>query len=197
MSEPSIPSAPEPMNVEAFIAWALAQPEGQHYELQDGRVVAMAPERAGHARLKAEVWAALRAGIRAKGLRCEAFPDGMTVRIDERTAFEPDALVRCGDPLANDTVVVPDPVLVVEVRSPSTGARDAGAKLADYFRLPSIVHYLIVRTDRPAVIHHRRATAGSIETTILGGGTLVLDPPGLDLDLDRIYREAAPSEAPP
>ena len=44
-------------------AWAMAQPEGPRFELVEARVVAMAPERAGHARLKSEVWLALSDGI--------------------------------------------------------------------------------------------------------------------------------------
>ena len=94
----------------------------------------MAPERAAHARRKAEIWLALRDGIKAGGLSCEALPDGMTVKIDEHTAYEPDAVVHCGEALADDAVIVPAPVIVVEVLSPSTAARDTGAKLADYFR---------------------------------------------------------------
>ena len=46
------------MTVDQFLAWAMAQPEGR-FELVDGEVVAMAPERAGHARLKARDLAAL------------------------------------------------------------------------------------------------------------------------------------------
>ena len=74
--------APAPMTVEEFIDWAMAQPEGR-YELVDGEVVAMAPERIAHARLKAEIWLALREAIAAKGLPCEALVDGAGVRIDD------------------------------------------------------------------------------------------------------------------
>ena len=144
----------------------------------DGKVVAMAPERAAHARLKARIWRALEDEDRERGLPCEALPDGMTVRIDEHTAYEPDAQVHCGERLADDTVIVPSPVIVVEVLSPSTSARDIGAKLADYFRVASIRHYLIVRTDRPTVIHHRRGDGEVIETRIVTAGSLQLDPPG-------------------
>ena len=78
-------------------------------------------------------------------------------------------------------------MIVVEVLSPTTSARDVGAKLADYFRLPSVRHYLIARTDRPTIIHHRRGDGEVIETRIVTAGTLQLDPPGITLDLDRIY----------
>lgn len=177
---------PGRMTVEAFVEWAMAQPEGR-YELVDGHVVAMAPERAGHARLKARIWHALDDGIRERGLPCEALPDGMTVKIDEHTAYEPDAQVHCGERLGDDTVLVPAPVIVVEVLSPRTASRDVGAKLADYFRVPGIVHYLIVRTDRRTVIHHRRTDGEEIATRIVTEGALQLDPPGLALALDRLY----------
>ena len=54
---------PGRMTVDEFLAWAMAQPEGR-FELVDGKVVAMAPERVAHARLKSEVWLALRDAIR-------------------------------------------------------------------------------------------------------------------------------------
>jgi Uma2 family endonuclease len=178
---------PRPVTVDQFISWAMAQPDGPRYELVDGEVVAMAPERAGHARRKAAVWLALRDCIKAARLSCEALPDGMTVKIDEHTAYEPDTIVHCGEALPDDTVIVPAPVIVVEVLSPSTATRDTGAKLADYFRLPSLRHYLIVRTDRPTVIHHRRGDGELIETRIVTSGAIDLDPPGIALHLDRIY----------
>ncbi|HET6521519.1 MAG TPA: Uma2 family endonuclease, partial [Geminicoccaceae bacterium] len=70
------------MTVDAFFAWSEEQPDSKRYELVDGEPVAMAPERAAHARLKAGIWLALRDGIRSRGLPCEALPDGMTVKID-------------------------------------------------------------------------------------------------------------------
>jgi hypothetical protein len=40
------------MTTDEFLAWAAEQPEGERYELVAGEVVAMAPERLGHARVK-------------------------------------------------------------------------------------------------------------------------------------------------
>jgi Uma2 family endonuclease len=180
-------SSADRMTVDQFLAWLEDGPQGARYELVAGEVVAMAPERAAHARVKAEVWLALRDGIRSAGLACEALPDGMTVKIDEHTAYEPDALVHCDQPLADDALIVPAPVIVVEVLSPTTKAHDAGAKLADYFRLPTVRHYLLVRTERPTVIHHRRDDHGGIATRVVTAGALALDPPGLSLELARLY----------
>jgi len=175
------------MTVEAFLAWLEVQPEGARYELAAGVPVAMAPERLGHARLKARVWRALAAAIDSRGLPCEALPDGVTVQVDAHTAYEPDAVVACGPPGADDAVIVPDPVIVVEVLSPSTRGRDAGARLDDYVRVPTIRHYLLIKTERRTVIHHRHGADHGIETRIVRDGPLTLDPPGLTVELDRLY----------
>jgi Uma2 family endonuclease len=146
----------------------------------------MAPERWVHARLKAHIWRALDREIRTAGLRCEAAPDGMTVEIDEDTDYEPDALVNCGDPIPDDAIAAPRPVVIVEVLSPRTASLDAGGKLADYFRVPSVQHYLLVRPLRREIIHHRRA-GERIDTHIVTAGDITLDPPGITLALDEIY----------
>ena len=146
----------------------------------------MAPERWVHARLKAHIWRALDREIRTAGLRCEAAPDGMTVEIDEDTDYEPDALVNCGDPIPDDAIAAPRPVVIVEVLSPRTASLDAGGKLADYFRVPSVQHYLLVRPLRREIIHHRRAGERN-DTHIVTAGDITLDPPGITLALDEIY----------
>lgn len=174
-------TAPARMTADQFIAWAMQQPEGQRYELVAGEVVGMAPERAAHARLKGRVYEALGRAIRAADAPCEAFPDGMTVRIDSDTVYEPDALVRCGSPLDDNAVEAPDPLVVVEVVSPSSARRDSGSKLEGYFRVPSVRHYLIVTTRNLAVIHHHRDDAGGITTRIIREGAIRLDPPGIEL----------------
>jgi Uma2 family endonuclease len=117
-------------------------------------------------------------------------PDGVTVEIDDDTDYEPDAVVNCGPPAPGDAVAATNPVVVVEVLSPSTEHIDLAEKLADYFRVPSIQHYLIVRALRREVIHHRRAGA-EIISRVINIGEIVLDPPGITIELADIY----PSEA--
>jgi Uma2 family endonuclease len=109
------------------------------------------------------------------------------VRIDETTAYEPDALVYCGTKLSASDIEVPAPIIVVEVLSPSTRRIDASAKLAGYFRLPSVVHYLIVDPDKPLVVHHVRGDGDTILTHVMTQGTIELDPPGLTVALADIY----------
>jgi len=173
------------MTVDEYLAWAENQPG--RYELVNGTVYAMTPERAVHAEIKLAVHMALAAAIRARGLPCRVMPDGMTVRIDEATAYEPDALVYCGPKLAPSALEVTNPVIVIEVLSPSSQHVDASLKLAGYFRLPSVSHYLIVDPDQPLILHHARRHDEAILTRIVRQGVITLDPPGLDLALDDVY----------
>ena len=180
------------MTVDEFLAWAEGQPG--RFELVDGEVFAMSPERAGHALVKFAAQTALNRAIRASGVVCHMMPDGMTVRIDSTTTFEPDALVYCGPRMDLDAVEVPDPVIVVEVQSPGTRAVDSGLKLTRYFGLESVIHYLIVDPVKRHVIHHRRAQGGLIETRIATRETLDLTPPGLRLPVPELFADLAPAD---
>lgn len=173
------------MDVDEYLAWAERNPG--RYELYDGVVYNMSPEGAGHADVKFAVQTALAAGIRARKLPCHMLPDGMTVRVEARTAFEPDALVYCGQKVAAAALEIPNPVIVVEVLSPSTRHIDASKKLAGYFRLPSVAHYLIVDPTEPLILHHTRGTDDTILTHIVREGVIALDPPGLELRLAEVY----------
>jgi Uma2 family endonuclease len=179
------PMASQRLSRSEFHSWAADQPKGR-FERVSGTPVAMAPERWVHARLKARIWRALDREIRASGLSCEAAPDGMTVEIDDDTDYEPDALVNCGDPIPDEATAAPNPVVIVEVLSPRTEALDAGGKLADYFRLPSLRQYLLVRPLRREIIQHSRV-GERIETRIIRSDCVELDPPGIQLSLDEIY----------
>jgi Uma2 family endonuclease len=174
------------LTADEFFAWTMTQPGGR-YELHYGKVVAMSPERVVHTRTKYETYFALRSAILTKGLDCEALGDGVSVRIDEKVVYEPDALVRCGPRTPGEAVEIDDPLIVVEVASPSTRGVDTGAKLAGYFRLASVRHYLIVQPEARAVVHHRRDEEGAITTRILRDGRLALDPPGLDLAIADLF----------
>ncbi len=172
------------LTVDEYLSWAVEQPG--RYELFRGEVIAMSPETAGHAEMKGHIYSALTAAVRQRDLRCYVLPDGMTVRIDESTAFEPDALVYCGQKASATTLEIPNPVIIVEVLSSSTRRIDLTHKLTGYFRLPSVMHYLIVDPTQPSIVHHARGEE-AIRTQIVTSGSIMLDPPGLELSLADIY----------
>jgi Uma2 family endonuclease len=115
--------APAHMTTDEFIAWTMEQPDGHRYELVAGKVVGMAPERSGHALAKANVWRRLIEAVERAGLPCDVYPDGMSVKVDGDTVYEPDVSVRCGPRVPDETVRLEDPIIVVEVLSFSTWAR--------------------------------------------------------------------------
>jgi Uma2 family endonuclease len=168
------------MTVPEFVAWAERQPRGR-YELVHGFPVAMAPQRASHAETKASVYLALRTAIQRAGLPCHVLPDGMSVRVDDETVYEPDALVYCGPKVPDDAIFIENPVAVVEVISPASEAVDTGDKPIGYFKVPSVAHYLVLHPLQRVVTHHARGTGDLIEKPIRTHGELRLDPLGLRL----------------
>jgi Uma2 family endonuclease len=156
------------------------------FERIDGQVVAMAPERVGHARIKGKVFMALTAAMEAAGVPCEVLVDGPTIEVGE-SDYEPDVIVRCGSGvLSGDSLAVPDATAIVEVLSPTMRRIDVSRKLVDYFQVPTVQHYLIVFADRVRAIHHRRA-GDRIETRVLSEGDVTLDPPGIAVPLASFY----------
>jgi Uma2 family endonuclease len=175
------------LTVDDYLAWARTQSDPLRTELINGQIVPMSPERIAHNRTKIKVLLALRQALVTAGIVGEVFIDGMTVPIDQHTAYEPDVLVRSGDPLPPDQMKVTDPVIVVEVRSPSTAHMDTSAKLIGYFKLPSVCHYLFVDPDAREVTHHRRAANGTVAADTLISGVIRLDPPGLTIEATDLF----------
>ncbi len=147
----------------------------------------MSPETTGHIKIKGAVYRALYAAVRASGCPCHVLSDGATIRIDSTTAYEPDALVYRGPERAFSDIEVPEPVILIEVLSPSTRHVDASLKLTGYFRLPSVAHYLIVDPAEPMIVHHSRKPGEDIVTRVVTEGAIRLDPPGLQIALADIY----------
>ncbi len=173
------------MSREDYRAWAEQQPTGR-YERVNGVVVAMAPERLGHNDRKAIAWLTLRRAGRAAGEPCHVYADGATVEVGD-SDYEPDAVVHCGPKPPDDAIAVPDPVIIVEVLSPSISATDRAWKLQEYFRLPSLHHYLIIWADKQQIAHYRRIDDGTIDTQTVMTGEIKLTPPGITIGVEEIY----------
>jgi Uma2 family endonuclease len=167
--------------------WARAREFEGKWELEDGVPVCMSPEQLGHGRTTHATVNALNAAIQHAGLSCEAVPDSVGVRISARSAYQPDALIYCGPRLPIDTLEIPNPVVVVEVLSPSSASRDQSVKLAGYFSLPSVSDYLILAPEARMVVHHKRGQGDLIETRILRDGLLRLDPPGIEVEAGDLF----------
>ena len=93
----------------------------------------------------------------------------------------------CGEELHDDLMVVPNPLIVVEVLSPTTAHTDTSAKLIGYFKLGSMRHYLIIDADARTVTHHTRGSDGALASRTLAAGLLRLDPPGIEFETTNLF----------
>jgi Uma2 family endonuclease len=173
------------MTVEEFLKKYEGSPAGR-YELEDGAVVTMAAETAGHVRTKWRAQASFSDAVKKIGLPCEVFGDGMTIKIDRHTAREPDVSMQCNRPVDDNSILLDNPLIVIEVISPSSVYRDTSRKLADYFSVASIQHYLIVDPAAKLAFHHQRSGGGKILTTIIRSGAIEFVPPGFSVSLESI-----------
>ncbi len=100
-------------------------------ELINGKIVMMSPRpRVNHTRVAGTIYRIFSAAL--KGKRCEAFPDGVDLYLDEKNHFIPDAMIICDSSQVKGDRIDGAPSLVVEVLSPSTELRDRGVKMRAY-----------------------------------------------------------------
>ena len=174
------------MTAEEFLSWAEARPE-KHWELFDGEPQMQQSQTWGHASVKYRIARAFEEAIEAEGLPLSFGIDGIVVKTGPNTAFEPDVVVFAGQ-MGKADIVTPDPVIVVEVLSPSTQRKDLTVKLAGYFKVPSIEHYVIADWETSELIHYRREGRGIAPPVILREGLLRLDPPGIAIALADVFK---------
>jgi Uma2 family endonuclease len=90
---------------------------------------------------------------------CEVYFSDIRVHVGPaRTFTYPDVVVVCGEPQFKDAELdtLLNPIVIVEVLSPSTEADDRGRKFASYRRLASLQEYVLVAQDRACVERYTR-----------------------------------------
>lgn len=139
--------------------------------------------------MKGAFWVALERAVEASGIEAHVTPSGASIRISDRCVADPDAAVYISPEAPYNSLSMLDPITVVEVLSDFSCRHDIGRKLEAYFALPSVRHYIIADPDEPLLFHHSRTDGGAILTRIIRDATtpLVLDPPGLSLDLSETF----------
>jgi hypothetical protein len=151
----------------------------------------MSSERVIHSRVKYLVARAFERTLERAGAPCQFLLDGALVRIDRHRSYRPDVLVYCGQPLPDDAIEVPNPVVVVEVLSPSNAMKDLRDKLVGYLLGPaSCTISLSIPTTAWSSI--TPAAGDAIATRIVSdGSSLQLDPPGLRTAVAEFFPAAA------
>ncbi len=179
-----MPSAAQKlMTIDEFLAWERDQPE--RYEFAHGVVTMMTGGSAAHVMIAMNLALALRTALRGTG--CRPFTSDMKV-IANGTVRYPDVSVICR-PIDDTENRVTEPVVVIEVLSPSTEHVDRGRKKFDYFATPSVRQYAIVEQDERRVDLYSRTEAGWINEVVTGDAALNLSSIGVELSLATIYED--------
>ncbi|MDZ4848165.1 MAG: Uma2 family endonuclease [Pirellulaceae bacterium] len=140
-----------------YAVWEREQVE--RHEYYAGDVFSQAGGTRRHSLIGSNVLGEIRQIL--KGRDCEAHGSGMRVLI-EATGYQayPDVSVACPPFSDNADEVITNPILVVEVLSPSTADFDRGGKFGHYRQIPSLSEYLVFWQDEARVEQHTRTSDG-------------------------------------
>ena len=140
---------------EEYLAWERKQPFKNEYH--NGQIVAMSGASRSHNRITVDI--TIQLGNQLMNSECEVFASEMRVRTSPGISyFYPDVIVVCGEPRFEDDTfdTLLNPILVVEVLSPSTAAFDRGEKFEHYKQIASLQEYILVSQNNVRVEHYRR-----------------------------------------
>ena len=167
-------------------------PHDQRWELIDGRVIkAMVGVRWDHNIISQNIAYSFREQLRATKAPCRVFLATFYMKNKSiESATLPDVMVSCG-PLSTGATSIDNPVILVEVMSRGSAARDRTEKWRAYRRLSSLQHYLLVERDSACVDVFDRTGEAWASLRRLEGLEAVLGLPalGLSLPLTDIYRD--------
>ncbi|MEJ7863060.1 MAG: Uma2 family endonuclease [Pyrinomonadaceae bacterium] len=172
-------------SVENYIEGERISPVKHEYVY--GEVYAMAGTSDNHNRVAGSIYAELSNHLRNS--RCEPFMGDIKVRVTPNIYYYPDVLVSCEETV-EDSHFRNEPILIVEVLSPSTEHIDRREKLLFYQQMPSLQEYVIVEQKKNAVEVHRRQPNGSWITYFFNHNDTEVEfqSVSLTMKLEEIYR---------
>lgn len=174
----------KPMTLPEFLDWE--EHQELRYEFDGFRPVAMTGGTARHELIGNRLRTLLTTRLDGKPCRCW----GPTTKIEvkERIRY-PDAHVSCVQ-VAPEATVIPEPVVVFEVLSPSTSRTDRIEKLREYQATPSIQRYVILEQDSiGAMVFSRRGDLW-VTDVLTEADTLRMPEIDIELRLAEIYADA-------
>ncbi|OQW92945.1 MAG: hypothetical protein BWK79_13745 [Beggiatoa sp. IS2] len=146
-------TAIEKMTREAFLA--LEATSQEKHEFYQGEVFAMAGGTFNHSVIGLNVTATLKAKLHGKS--CQPMNSDMCIGTPGGLLTYPDASVVCGKPkLSDNQRILLNPVLIVEVLSPSTCAYDRGDKFRSYRTILTFRDYLMIDSEKIYVEYFRK-----------------------------------------
>jgi Uma2 family endonuclease len=143
------------ISVEDYLAGEEISPV--KYEYVYGEVYAMAGTSDKHNIIALNIASDLNNHLRDSP--CQTFMGDIKVRVSPHVFYYPDVLVSCEENPENP-YFRNQPILIVEVLSPSTQEIDRREKLLFYQQMPSVQEYVVVEQQKMSVEIHRRQSDG-------------------------------------
>lgn len=140
---------------------------GEMFPLQgSGGPLGMAGAKFDHNRIKENLSFELTKSL--KGGPCQSLSSDMRVRVSATGLYTyPDVVVVCGPPEFadenRDTLL--NPIIIIEVLSPSTEKYDRGEKFRQYQQIESLQELVLIAQDEPAIERFVRQADGSWPST--------------------------------
>ena len=135
--------------------FALDNHSNEKHELYQGEIFAMSRGTFNHATIGANVVTELKIKLRGKG--CQATNSDMRIETPTGLITYPDAAVFCDKPeLSDNQCSLLNPVVIVEVLSPSTRRYDESGKFSLYRSISTFSDYLLIDSEKIFVQHFRK-----------------------------------------
>ena len=184
------------MSVAEFLDWNAPPPE--RWQLVDGEPQAMAPASGTHAAIQNELGSLIRNHLAERGMPCRVLANpGVVPHVRSNINVRiPDLGVTCA-PITADDMMMVDPILLIEILSPSNQAETL-ANVWAYTTIPSVKEVLIVKTAvvGAELLRRRPDNSWPEDPQDIAAGDLVLESIGLTLPLLSIYRTTKFSSSP-
>ena len=171
--------------------FALEHAGDARFEYWDGDIFCMSGGTRAHGRISSNVVIGL--GRDVRGGPCTAFTADIAIWTPTIPPYRyPDASVGCGELKFKNVKGVDalvNPVLIVEVLSPSTASHDLKAKFEAYRAIDSFRDYLLIAQDEPRVIHYSRQVDGEWTRRDVTDieATLTIESIGCELRMRDLY----------
>ncbi len=164
----------------------------ERYEYFDGEVFSMAGGSLEHAIIATNIAGAI--NNKLSGKKCRAINSDIRIKVPTASPYRyPDVTVVCGEPITEKylgQVMLVNPLLMVEVLSPTTKNYDKDRKFLAYQSIESFQEYLLVAQDTPHVTRYvRQADNQWLRADIIGlDSSVELKSLGVTLSLSEIYQ---------
>jgi Uma2 family endonuclease len=171
--------------------FALERASERRFEYRNGDIVCRSGGSIEHATIASNFVLHLRTKLRGGSSR--VYGSDLAVYVPGGIPYRyPDVSVVCGEPaieIVDGRDCLRNPILIVEVLSPTTADYDRGTKFEEYKSIPTLTDYLLVAQEHPHIVRRTRHDPNTWHEMDFTPreGPILLDAIGVNLDMREVY----------